>query len=194
MGSSLSEQIPLIDSKEKKKQDKQKKKASKTKSKEKLKNENYQVVDAIISSPISLRLPDSYLTKYNVNPPLDQSSPLQSIPPSITSNKPVITTTVTDLNLREKNQTLFHIEKLVRELELHHASALKASLNTVPSTTIQSKQSVNIINEPVSRVNEILHQQSLLKQAHPIVSNNQIETNLQSQPIKPRIIYRYMDE
>ncbi|CAF4165757.1 unnamed protein product, partial [Rotaria magnacalcarata] len=71
----LSEQVPLIDPKEKKKQDKEKKKASKMKSKSKSKSENYQAIDAIISSPISIRLPDSYLTKYNVSPPLSLSLP-----------------------------------------------------------------------------------------------------------------------
>ncbi|CAF4634906.1 unnamed protein product, partial [Rotaria magnacalcarata] len=68
------------------------------KSKSKSKSENYQAIDAIISSPISIRLPDSYLTKYNVSPPLSLSLPLQSIPSTEISN-PIInkntTTTAT---------------------------------------------------------------------------------------------------
>ncbi|CAF2596985.1 unnamed protein product [Rotaria sp. Silwood2] len=208
----LVEQTPLIDPKEKKKQDKENKKASKTKSKNKLKNEDYQVVDAIVSSPISLRLPDSYLVKYNVNPPLSPSSPLQAIPSSVTPNTVVTTTTTTTatttaattpkdttIPVVEKNQTLYHLIKIVNELQAHHATALKTSLYTVPSTmttTTESKEPIFVTKQSESIINEVVNQQPLLeKQQRPIISpTNQAETNLQSEPIKPRIIYRYMDE
>ncbi|CAF1328084.1 unnamed protein product [Rotaria sp. Silwood1] len=211
----LVEQTPLIDPKEKKKQDKENKKASKTKSKQKSKNEDYQVVDAIISSPISLRLPDPYLVKYKVNPPLSPSSPLQSIPSSVTPNTVVATTTTTTTTttattaattpkdtttpIVEKNQTLYHLVKIVSELQTHHAAALKAALNTVPpptmTTTAESKEPVILTNQSVPVINEVVYQQPLLKQPDLVISpSHQTETNLQSESIKPRVIYRYMDE
>ncbi|CAF1395094.1 unnamed protein product [Rotaria sordida] len=203
----LVEQTPLIDPKEKKKQDKENKKASKKKSKQKSKNEDYQVVDAIISSPISLRLPDSYLVKYNVNPSRSLSSPLQSNPSSVTPNTVVVTTTTTatpkdnTISVSEKNQTLYHLVKIVSELQAHHAAALKSALNTVPSktttTTIGSKAPIVLTKQSVPVIHGIVHQQPLLEQQQqrPIISSSHhVETNLQSEPVKPRVIYRYMDE
>ncbi|CAF3093120.1 unnamed protein product [Rotaria socialis] len=228
----LSEQVPLIDPKEKKKQDKEKKKALKVKSKSKSKSENYQAIDAIISSPISIRLPDSYLTKYNVSPPLSLSLPLQSIPSTEISN-PIInkntTTTATlskdntNTNVQDKNQTLFHLIQIVGAIQLHGAPGIKDSLHRVPTKTsiatdskesiIAPKQSAFVLNEviheqalleqqrpivtsnpTVPSLHGVVRRQSLLEQQRPITSPNEAETNLQSEPIKPRIIYRYMDE
>ncbi|CAF5112397.1 unnamed protein product, partial [Rotaria magnacalcarata] len=229
----LSEQVPLIDPKEKKKQDKEKKKASKMKSKSKSKSENYQAIDAIISSPISIRLPDFYLTKYNVSPPLSLSLPLQSIPSTEISN-PIInkntTTTATlskdnnnNTNVQDKNQTLFHLIQIVGAIQSHGAPYIKDSLDPAPTRTsiandskesvIAPKQSAFVLNEVVHEpalleqqrsivtsnptvpsLNGVVRQQSLLEQQRPITSPNEAETNLQSEPIKPRIIYRYMDE
>ncbi|CAF2118599.1 unnamed protein product [Rotaria magnacalcarata] len=229
----LSEQVPLIDPKEKKKQDKEKKKASKMKSKSKSKSENYQAIDAIISSPISIRLPDSYLTKYNVSPPLSLSLPLQSIPSTEISN-PIInkntTTTATlskdnnnNTNVQDKNQTLFHLIQIVGAIQSHGTPYIKDSLDPAPTKTsiandskesvIAPKQSAFVLNEVVHEpalleqqrsivtsnptvpsLNGVVRQQSLLEQQRPITSPNEAETNLQSEPIKPRIIYRYMDE
>lgn len=195
----LSEQTPLIDPKEKTKQDKENKKTTKTKSKQKSKTEDYRVVDAIISSPISLRLPESYLTKYHASPPSTLSSPLQSLPPppppppSVTSN-PVVTTTgktsttskETKADTTNKNPALHHLINIVGAIQSHHTTAMQNSLNTESSkmdTKVQSKQSIPIVNR-----------QNLTEQQRPVSSSNRAETNLPSEPVKPRIIYRYMDE
>jgi hypothetical protein len=182
--------------KEKKKQDNEKKKQTKIKSKQKSKNEDYQVIDAIISSPVTVRLPDSYLIKYNVSAPLSQSSPLQSIPPPIPSST-VVTTTATTTTAAaatgskdkhtpaaDKNQTLFHLAKIVYDLKEHHKAAFATSSNT----PTQSKETIIAIKRSEPILKETIHQQ------HPIISSKQTEIRPQSEPIKPRVIYRYMDE
>jgi hypothetical protein len=80
---------------------------------------------------------------------------------------------------------LFHLVKIVNDLKTHHAAALSASSNIATTaskeTLIKNKQT-----EPV--VKETIHQQ------RPIISSQQTEPRPQSEPIKPRVIYRYMDE
>ncbi len=190
----LSEQTPLIDPKEKKKQDKEKKKQNKTKSKQKSKTGDYQVLDAIIGSPVSMRLPDTYLTKYNLSPPLPQPSSLQSIPPPVPSTTVETTTTRTapsstpkdtQVPLADKNQTLYHLTKIVNDLKTHHPTTPPVSLDTSIS---QSNERSTIIRPPEPFVKETVYQQ------HPPISSKPTESRPQSEPIKPRVIYRYMDE
>ncbi|CAF3587593.1 unnamed protein product [Adineta steineri] len=209
-----SEQTPLIDPKEKKKKDKENKKQIKTKSKQKSKNGDYEVLDAIIGSPVSIHLPDSYLVKYNVSAPLSQSSPSQPIPssiPSVTTTvapaPALVTTTITSKNenipVPEKNQTLHHLVKIVHELQLHNASALLASLNTTSSSSSSSKaNTIRETKEPVIAtkatvpvINEaVLQKPSLEQQKRPISQQTQPELRPQTEVVKPRIIYRYIDE
>jgi hypothetical protein len=199
-----SEQTPLIDPKQKKKQDKENKKQIKTKSKSKSKNADYQVLDAIIGSPVSIRLPDSYLVKYNVSPPLSQSSLLQSMPPS---NTAVTTTTATAVTSKDKNipttdkdQTSDSLTKIVKDLQTHHTisqSTNATPLSSPPSkvnTRTETKESIIKNKQSVPVVNEVIHQQPLLEQQYSKKTSNQTETRPQSETIKPRIIYRYMDE
>ncbi|UJR13851.1 hypothetical protein I4U23_000861 [Adineta vaga] len=201
-----SEQTPLIDPKEKKKQDKENKKQSKIKSKQKSKSSDYEVLDAIVGSPISLRLPDSYLSKYHVPAPLSQSSlpaPISPSIPSVTTTTTTITTAATtgktdNSSIPDKNQTLSHLVKIVHELQLHNAAALVASLNSTPSktnTTLETKQPVIANKRTVPAIHESVEQQPLLEQQKsPVIHHTQTEVRPQSEVIKPRIIYRYIDE
>jgi hypothetical protein len=176
--------------KETKEQKKENKKPVKTKPKSKSKTEDYQVIDAIISSPVSIRLPDSYLTKYNVSAPLSQSSPLPSIPPSVPSNT-VVTTTATSpskdkkATAADKNQTLYHLVKIVDDLKAHHATTFAIPINT---SATQSKESV-VTGKPAQPVVKQVAQQQ-----RSDTTSKQTETRPLSEPIKPRIVYRYMDE
>jgi hypothetical protein len=210
--------------KENKKQVKTKPKPKpKTKSKSKSKNDDYQVIDAILGSPISIRLPDSYLTKYNLSAPLSQSSSLPSIPPpppvpsttvvttTPTSPPPVqsttvVTTTSTSSPLvpsttvvtttptssskdkktphADKNQTLFHLVKIVNDLKAHHATA--AATVNIPTTPSKEPVVTSKPAEPV--VKQVVHQQ------RSDTTSKQTEARPLSEPIKPRILYRYMDE
>ena len=207
-----SEQTPLIDSKDKTKQKKEAKKKPKTKAKDKSTAADYQVIDAIIGSPICLRLPDPYLTKYKMSPPLSQSSPLSS-PSSILPTALATTDSSKDNNVPvpEKNETLFSLVKIVHELHLHHAAALTASV-TIPSpkTTGEPKGSLESARQAPVVVKEVVQQQPLLAQRQqptrtqpsvalpsppPAVSSVYLpESRPQSDPIKPRVVYRYIDE
>lgn len=130
------------------------------------KNSDYQVVDAVIGSPISYRLPDAYLTKYRTNPPLSQSF----LPSSITGKNDDILLSQQS-NLKAKPETVNGLVKVVNDLTLHHAAALTAS---VPSTTN---------NLPQSASSGYSHQVPV-----------QRSTNHSSESVKPRILYRYIDE
>ena len=214
--SNSSEQTPLIDPKDKKKQKKEAKQKPKTKAKEKTTNADYQVIDAIIGSPISLRLPDPYLVKYKVSPPLSQSSPLSS-PSSIpaTNTLPTTTGTSKDKNVpvSEPNETLFNLGRIVHELHLHHTAALVASVSTPSSKTAtprEPKGPVEPGRQAPAVVNEVVQRQPLLEQQHqqtrtqpsvplppppPLASSSYPpETRPQADPVKPRVIYRYIDE
>ena len=195
---SSTEKTPLIEPKAKTKPPKENKKKAKPKSKQKSINGDYQVIDAIISSPISLRLPDSYLTKYKVSPPLSQSSPLLSLLP--TTSSPVVTTSTAPkdhpVSTLDKNQTLFNLARIVHELHLHHAAALLASTTiSAPSkinTNIESKDSLASTKRSVAAAgtaNETVRQQSSREQ-----KQQPQEMRQKPEPIKPRIIYRYIDE
>ncbi|CAF1427267.1 unnamed protein product [Adineta ricciae] len=192
-----SEQTPLIDPKEKKKQDKENKKQAKLKSKQKSKNDDYEVLDAIVGSPISLRLPDAYLSKYHVSAPLSQSFVSPPVSPSV----PATTATKgkTDKGSSpDKSQTLSHLVKIVHELQLHNATALAASLNSTSpktNTAIETKQPVIADKRTVPITHESVEQQPLLEQQkRPVIHHTQTEVRPQSEVIKPRIIYRYIDE
>jgi hypothetical protein len=157
-----SAQTPLLNSKENKKR-------KKIKSKKLSKDKNYEVIDAIISSPVSIHLPDSYLTKYKVNPPLSQ---LTSIP-SITAKDNNILLHQ-QLDAKAKNETVYDLVKIVNELMLHHTAVLTASLTTA-TNRLQQSVKPTYINQ--------VHQRYLITNA-----------NQSSEPIKPRIVYRYLDE
>jgi len=88
----------------------------KKKSKKSPANINYQVLDALISSPVSLRLPESYLTKYKVNPPLTQLS-LASSTTDIhkTNNLPLSQ----QGNIKAKYDTVNNLDNVVNEIRLH---------------------------------------------------------------------------
>ena len=202
---SLSERIPLIDPKQAKKHAKNNKKETGSKSRKKSKNTDYQVIDAIISSPVSLRLPDVYLRKYNVSPPLSPSSPLPSISPLITlnTNATVTTTTTTSISkdsnafALDKHQRVLYLPKIINELQSHHENAAKTSLSTIsskPKTTTDSKQSVTVNAQSVPIRNEIESQQRLSEQQDQRIPSRQGDKNPQSEPIKSRLVYRYMDE
>ncbi|UJR33349.1 hypothetical protein I4U23_020798 [Adineta vaga] len=151
-----SEQTSLIDSKQNKKNKKKNKNKSKT-----TPYTNYEVIDAIINSPIILRLPESFLRKYNVRPPASQLSPT---PPLTTRNNNILSHK--QLDNRATNDT---DRNLVNERRLHHTPT---STPTFP-TNLNDLQQTNRSN----------YQQS------PVRSYNQ-----SGAPIKPRIIYRYIDE
>ncbi|CAF2325572.1 unnamed protein product [Rotaria sp. Silwood2] len=180
MISSSTEQTPLLNSKEKKKQDKVNKKKTKTKTKSKKlsKDVDYQVIDAIINSPISLYLPDSYLAKYKVMSPLSQVSSI----PSITSKDNGISMSQ-QLDIKANNETVYNLVQIVNELFLHHAAALTI-LGSTPKKKLQNPVKPSVLSELV------YHQQ----QQQPLMNSNQSETQLQSEPIKPRVLYRYIDE
>ena len=139
-----SEQIPLLNSKNEKKQNKK----SKTKSKKSFENNDYQVIDALIGSPISRYLPYSYLEKYRVPLPLSQKS---------------------DANVEK--QTVNNLVRVVDEFGLHHAT-------TRPTTT----------------ENDLRKQTKSMYQRQPMIPFHQSKTQSQSDPIKPRTLYRYIDE
>jgi len=84
----------------------------------------------------------------------------------------------------DKHQTLYHLAKIVHDLQVHHSAALKAVLNT----PTQSKEPVITIKQSEPVVKETTHQQ------RPVISSKQTEIRPQSEPVKPRVIYRYMDE
>ncbi|CAF0829843.1 unnamed protein product [Rotaria sordida] len=167
------EQTPLLNTKEKKKQDKINKKKAKSK------NIDYQVIDAIISSPISFYLPDSYLVKYKVTPPLSQLSSI----PSITSTVNGISMSQ-QLDTKAKNETVYNLVKIINDLFLHHATALTLA-GTSPKKELQKPVKPSVLNE-------LVYQQQPKKQ--PMMHSNQSETQLQSESIEPRILYRYIDE
>jgi hypothetical protein len=149
-----------------------------------------------------MRLPESYLIKYNVSPPLSLSSPLQSVPPSntaVTKTTTAATTTSKDNNIpaSDKKQPLVHLTKIVNELELHHTNS--RNTNTTPPSskfnkTTETKEPIVTYKQPVPVVNEVVRQQPSTEQQYLKTSPNQIEIRPQTEPIKPRIIYRYMDE
>ncbi|CAF0870582.1 unnamed protein product [Adineta steineri] len=156
-----SDQTPLLSSKQKKKNKKKEKKSKKTEPK------TYQVIDALVNSPIILRLPDSVLRKYNVRPPVSQLSPFSSI---ITKDNNILFHQPTDY--RTKNETR---NSLVNEPMIHHTAAANAS---IPRATKELQQPIK-----PNYFHDSAYQQ------HPISNSNQPEA-----PIKPRIIYRYLDE
>ena len=128
------ENTPLIDEKDKKK--KEKKTKTTTKKEKATKTEvNYQVIDAIIGSPISIRLPESYLNKYKVNPPSPLPSPLETLE----KTNEIPTTT-----------SILHLAEIVHQLHLHHAAALLASVNTTKPTPAVVNQIVHQERPPVA--------------------------------------------
>ncbi|CAF0729649.1 unnamed protein product [Adineta ricciae] len=153
---STSEQMPLIDSKQNKK--------SKKKNKNKSPSHpytNYEVIDAIINSPIILRLPEPFLRKYNVRPPASQLSPT---PPLPTKNNKISYHKQADNKAR--NEADYNLVNVVNELMVHHSNAPTPSFPT------------NLRNPNRSNY-----------QQYPIRFTNQPDT-----PVKPRIVYRYIDE
>lgn len=147
------EQTPLINSEEQKKR-----------SRIGSKNGNYQVVDAVISSPISYRLPDAYLTKYRANPPFPQSSLASSI---TGKNDNILLSQQADS--KANNETANGLVKVVNDLTLHHAAAL---------STTNNLQQTNKSGYP--------HQISSIGSTGTV--------NQASELVKPRILYRYIDE
>lgn len=193
------EQTPLIDPKEKKKQEKENKKQTKTKSKDKSKDKDYKVIDAIIGSPISMRLPEPYLTKYDASPTLVQLSAIPSVAPPIrkdtivaTPPSPPPTTTPTQGSKEKKSpatgkhQTLQHLTKMVDDIRSHYLTAVAASSTTAPTT--QSKESV-VTSKPYEPNGKHVGQSP-----RPDGISKQTDIRPLSEPSKPRIIYRYMDE
>ena len=184
------EQTPLINPKENKKQAKENKKQMKSKTKDKSKSKDYQVIDAIIGSPVSLRLPEPYLTKYDASPTLPQLSSLPSVPSPIrkdvtiteSSSPPPTSPSIEKKNLiaEKNNQTLFHLTKIVDDLRSHHLAS-PISLTTPNEPAVSSKPS------------ETNGKQAVLSQRPDIISKSS-ETRPLSEPTKPRIVYRYMDE
>ncbi|CAF0741095.1 unnamed protein product [Rotaria sp. Silwood1] len=174
------EQTPLLNSKEKKKQDKVNKKKSKTKTKSKKlpKNVDYQVIDAIINSPISLYIPDSYLAKYKVTSRLSQLSSV----PSIRSTDNSISMSQ-QLDTKANNETVYNLANVIHEIFLHHAAALTL-LGSTPKKQLQNPMKPSVINELVYKQQP---QQSLM-------NSNQSEIQLQPDPNKTRVLYRYLDE
>jgi hypothetical protein len=148
-----SEQSPLLSAKDKKKR-----------KKNKSKNVDYQVLDAIIGSPISLRLPDSYLKKYKLNPPL-------SLTPSLRGRVNHISI-FPQMDINARNTTDYNF---VKELASHHTDP---STSLFPSTTNGLQQSIRSVNR-----NRI--------QPQRLIGNLNQQS---SEPVKPRVIYRYMDE
>jgi hypothetical protein len=166
------EETPLLSLKEIKKQEQKK---LKTKSKQLSKNTNYHVIDAILNSPISIRLPDSYLAKLKIRRPPSQLSSTSPITSRYT-NIPLPQQSYT----KAKNETVYGLAKVVNELMLHHAAAVTASNQTNTKGPQQSMRPTNL--------------NTVIQQQYPLMNNNQYETHLSSEPIKPRIIYRYLDE
>ena len=134
-----------------------------------LKNGNYQVVDAVLGSPVSSRLPEAYLTKYRANPPLSQSS----LAPSITGKNANIPLSQ-QADPKVRNETANGLVKVVNDLTLHHAAALTRS---VPSTTNNLQQSI-----------KSGYSQQISSPGSTGMANQS------SEPIKPRVLYRYIDE
>ncbi|CAF1561104.1 unnamed protein product [Rotaria magnacalcarata] len=170
-----SEQTPLLNEKDKKKQDKENKKKPKIKSKQLSKNEDYHVIDALISNPTSVYLPDAFLTKYKVIPP---SSPLFAIPGILSDNKD----TQSDPNV--KIDAVHYLAKIINELMLHHAAALTAS------TTI-TKVQMQKPTKPIDS-NPLIQQQ----QQQALTNSNQLTGKPPLPPgsSTPRTVYRYMDD
>lgn len=180
--SNSSEQNQSLSAKSKKKKDKENKK-SKTKSKQSPKDANYQVIDALIGSPTSTYLPDEYLTKYKVVPPLSSIPCIASISNAIQSTQPS--------NTKSKNDTLHNLVNIVNELMLHHSASLVAA-TTVTKTEVQ--QSVKPTN--LTQTVQPQQQQQPQKQQpeQPVTEANQATVQSQSRPVTPRVIYRYMDD
>ena len=185
------EETPLINPKERKKQAKENKKQSKTTPKGKSKTKDYEVIDAIIGSPISLRLPEPYLTKYDASPTLVQLSALPSISSPVrkdttvtppTPPPPPSSSTSASKEKKSpaagKNQTLYHLTKIVDDVRSHYL--------TPPAT--QSKESV-VTSKPSEPTSKQVGQSQ-----RSDASSKQTDTRPLSEPTKPRIIYRYMDE
>lgn len=204
VNTSTSEQSPLIDPKEKKKQDKEnKKQLKKNKAKQKSKSDDYSVLDAIIGSPVSIHLPDSYLTKYNVSAPLSQSAPLSSEPTPTTSNTDTtkVTTTASSPETKtkkkssskekkiadnDKNKALFHLTKIVHDVKTHYSNDLPP-----PSTVSASEPKEPVVSTKPSGP---AVQQVTTTTTTATTTSKQTDTQPKSESVAPRIIYRYMDE
>lgn len=163
------EKTPLLSSKEKKKQNKKK-------SKQLSENKNYEVIDALINNPIIVQVPNSLLNKYQLKPVTYQLSST-----SLITNRDNNILLSQQLDTKAKTETVHDLVKVVNELQLHHPAAPTTSSNR---TTNELQQSIKPISE---------------NQNFPIYatvkSNHQSQTSSTStEPIKPRIIYRYMDE
>ena len=128
------------------------------------KNGDYQVVDAVIGSPTSYRLPDAYLTKYRTNPPLSQSF----LTSSMTGKNDAIPLSQQS-DLKAKPETVNGLVKVVNDLTLHRAAALTGSVPSPQSTSPGYPHQL-----PVQRSTGI--------------------SNQSSESGKPRVIYRYLDE
>ena len=210
-----SEQTPLIDPKDKKKEKTKKSKKSKVSSKD----IDYQVIDAIIGSPITSRLPEPYLNKYKVSPPLPTSTlVLETLgktteKTSSTDNQtsPSAATVVASTGKENSNnETISELGRIVNELHLHHAAALTASVQlsqpktttktttTTTSNTVESKKSP-VVTQAVVEHNVLLSQghSSLSSAPTTNVTVPSTSTELQSTPSatsQTKVLYRYMDE
>lgn len=98
---------------------------------------NYHVLDALISSPVSLRLPESYLTKYNVNPPLTQLSLTSSKTDIHKTNNVVF---LQQVNAKVKDETVSNLDKIVNDLLLHGQHTSTVSLPIRPTSLERSNQ------------------------------------------------------
>lgn len=186
------EQTPLINPKENKKQAKENKKQLKSKTKDKSKSKDYQVIDAIIGSPVSLRLPEPYLTKYDASPTLTQLSSLQSVPSPVRKDATVtesLSSPPTSPSKEKKkksaneknNQTLFHLTKIVNDLRANHLASpisLTTPIEPIDSPKPSETNGKQVVPPP---------------QPSDTISKS-TETRPLSEPSKPRIVYRYMDE
>jgi hypothetical protein len=150
------DQSPILTAKEKKRR-----------KKNKPKNIDYQVLDAVLGSPISLRLPESYVKKYKLRPAISLTRSLQGRDHYNPIFQP--------LNTKARTTTDYDLVNVVNELSLHHTDAPNSSF---PSTGNDLQQSIRSGNR-----NRIQPRRS---------TSNQ--TQQTSDPVRPRVLYRYMDE
>ncbi len=161
-----------------------------------------------LSQPVSPSIPSNIVETTTKPTPKVKPPPTPKVKPTPTPKikptpKSTSRTTSKDDNIpiTDKNQTLHHLTKIVHEIQAHNAAALAASLNTTTptiktTTTIkESKEPVITTKASIPIKNETVHQQPLLEQQkHPVIYSTPTEVRPHSDVLKPRVIYRYIDE
>lgn len=134
-------------------------------------NTTYEVITAIVNSPICPRMPNMSFVKY---PPI---SALSSSPPN-TANPGNNTSFFQSLDDKKKNETSLDLAGVVHQMTSHHATTPTAAAPVTSATA----------NLPASSSRSTVRPEVVQQQQQLITPSNQ------SQSLPPRVIYRYLDE